>query len=181
MGFISAMSVHLKIHNSCSVPVRAGASITLYRDEILKQKYEARRASGLTSPRAVPAWLQALRAGKSSPQVSKRGMTLPKLQVKCNKVLDTSIIGMYTLGHAIHAKLLCLMQVQPQHSPRSIVSPHKSRFLQDFEEAAASLPVSPSSSLPISPAQSLVPPQVHLTSSSFRDGEYADQNLTRRA
>ena len=54
------------------------------------------------------------------------------------------------------------MQAQPQHTLHSTVSPRKSRFLQDFEEAAASLPVSPSSSLPIKLAQSLVPPQVHL-------------------
>ena len=92
-------------------------------------------------------------------------------------MVGPSIIGVYTLGHAIDAKMLCLMQAQPQHALHSIVSPRKSRFLQDFEEAAASLPVSPSSSLPISPAQSLIPPQVHLTSSS---GENADQGLYRR-
>ena len=79
VGFISAMSVHLRIYKSCSVPVRAGASITLYRDETIKQDYEARQASGLTSPRAVPAWLQALRAENSSPQVSKRAMNLTQV------------------------------------------------------------------------------------------------------
>ena len=73
------------------------------------------------------------------------------------------------------------MQAQPQYALHSIVSPRKSRFLQDFEEAAASLPVSPSSSLPMSPAQSLIPPQVHLTSSSLQHGEHADQDLSRRA
>ena len=59
------------------------------------------------------------------------------------------------------------MQAQPQQSLHSVASPRKSRFLQDFEEAAASLPVSPSSLLPISPAQSLISSQVFLTSSSF--------------
>ena len=73
------------------------------------------------------------------------------------------------------------MQAQPQHALHSIVSPRKSRFLQDFEEAAASLPVSPSSSLPISPAQSLIPPQVRLTSSSFQHNEHADHDLSQRA
>jgi len=36
-----------------------------------------------------------------------------------------------------------------------IVPPRKSHFLQEFEEAAASLPISPSASLPISPVSSL--------------------------
>ena len=70
------MSVHLKTDISCSMPVHAGASITLYRDETLKQEYEARQASGLTSPRVVPAWLQALRAENSLSQVRKRAIKL---------------------------------------------------------------------------------------------------------
>ena len=36
----------------------------------------------------------------------------------------------------------------------SVASPRKSSYLQDFEEAAASLPVSPSSSVPFSPSHS---------------------------
>ena len=79
VGFTSAMSVHLKTDNPCSLPVHAGASITLYRDETIKQESEARQASGLTSPRAVPAWLQALRAENSSSQVSKRAMDLTQV------------------------------------------------------------------------------------------------------
>ena len=72
------------------------------------------------------------------------------------------------LATPVNAKVVCLMQAQSQHglvSLHGIASPRKSRFLQDFEEAAASLPVSPSSSLPISPAQSLIP-QARLTSLS---------------
>ena len=88
---------------------------------------------------------------------------------------------MCALGKAIDARAMYFMQAQLQHTLHSIVSPRKSRFLQDFEDAAASLPVSPSSSLPISPAQSLIPPQVHLASSSFQHGEHSDQDLSRRA
>ena len=73
---MNTMSVHPKTDNACSMPVHAGASITLYRDETIKHDHEARHASGLTSPRAVPAWLQALRAENSSPPVSKRAMDL---------------------------------------------------------------------------------------------------------
>ena len=38
--------------------------------------------------------------------------------------------------------------------PANVGSPRKSRFLQDFEEAAASLPVSPSASAAVSPFHS---------------------------
>lgn len=52
------------------------------------------------------------------------------------------------------------------------VSTGKSRFLQEFEEAAASLSVSPSSTLPISPVSSLLPPKVKPGSPpSFPNGD----------
>ena len=38
--------------------------------------------------------------------------------------------------------------------PAGVASPRKSRFLQEFEEAAASLPVSPTASAPLSPFHS---------------------------
>ena len=41
-----------------------------------------------------------------------------------------------------------------------MTSPKKSLFLQEFEQAAASLPVSPTPSLPMSPAHSLAAPKV---------------------
>ena len=40
----------------------------------------------------------------------------------------------------------------------NVASPKKSRFLQEFEEAAASLPVSPSASVPVSPFHSPAAP-----------------------
>lgn len=43
-----------------------------------------------------------------------------------------------------------------------VAPPRKSQFLQEFEEAAASLPVSPSASLPISPVSSLPLPKSRL-------------------
>ena len=79
-----------KIGDRSSISAHAGASIKLYRDEAVKQEYAARQASGLTSPRAVPAWLQALREENCSPRVSVRAINLTR---QCLGMRRVSIIG----------------------------------------------------------------------------------------